>query len=336
MNILAFETSCDETAAAVVRDGRETRAGVVASQAAFHARYGGVVPEIASRKHIEVISQLTEDALSNAGMALQDINAVAVTAAPGLIGALLVGVGYAKAAAMALGVPLIPVHHIRGHVAACYLADPAWKPPFLAAVVSGGDTLFLHVHGYTGFRVLAATRDDAAGEAFDKVARVLGLGYPGGPEIDRLAARGDPQAFDLPRGLLPGGDLSFSGLKTAILQIVNRAKMRGETLPIEDLAASFTASVVETLVARAVTACHETKCDKICLTGGVAANAHLRRAMARAAASRGIEFRVPPVRLCGDNAEMIGAQGYHEFMAGHVSGSGLNAYASWNPEKALC
>jgi N6-L-threonylcarbamoyladenine synthase len=336
MNILAFETSCDETAVAIVRDGRAVLSGVVASQTEFHARYGGVVPEIASRKHIEVISQLTEEALQKAGVAFPAIDAVAVTAAPGLIGALLAGVGYAKAAALALNVPLVPVHHIRAHAAACYLADPDWEPPFLALVVSGGHTLYLDVSGYTDYRVIASTRDDAAGEAFDKVARVLGLGYPGGPALDALAAQGDPQLFDLPRGLLPDGDLSFSGLKTAILQIVNRAKMRGETLPIEDLAASFTASVIDTLVNRTISACQHAGYDKLCVTGGVAANAHLRRALQYAAAARGFRLCIPPVRLCGDNAEMVGAQSFYEFCAGYTAGSGLNAAASWNPEKALC
>jgi N6-L-threonylcarbamoyladenine synthase len=228
------------------------------------------------------------------------------------------------------------VHHIRAHVAACYLTDPDWEPPFLALVASGGHTLVLDVKGYTEYAVVASTRDDAAGEAFDKVARVLGLGYPGGAAIDRLAGNGDPTAFDLPRGVLSDGDLSFSGLKTAVLQIVNRAKMRGETTNIDDLAASFTASVCETLVTRTSEALKFTGHRKLCMTGGVAANAHLRRAIAKMAEKNDVVYCFPKVQLCADNAEMVGAQAFFEWQAGNITDSRLNAMASWDVEKALC
>ena len=297
MLILAVESSCDETAVALVRDGRELVTDQVFSQADLHAVYGGVVPEIASRSHVEVISLLAERALQVAGLERKDIDAVAVTYAPGLIGALLVGVNFAKAAAMALGVPLIPVHHIRGHIAANYLAFPELEPPFLCLAISGGNTLIADVRDYTDIRILGSTRDDAAGECFDKTARVLGLPYPGGKPLDELSQQGDDTRYAMPQSHIEGSpyDMSFSGLKTAVINLVHGAQLGYK---------------------------------KIVVAGGVAANSRIRRDFAAAAEREGATLYIPPLKLCGDNAAMIGAQAYYEYLAGSTAGSDLNAYAT--------
>ena len=330
MLILAVESSCDETAVALVRDGREVLTDCISSQVELHRIYGGVVPEIASRKHIECIYALADQALARAGATRGDIDAVAVTYAPGLIGAVLVGVNFAKAAALRLGVPLIPVHHIRGHIAANYLAFPALEPPFLCLVVSGGHTMILSVEDYTRLRILGGTRDDAAGECFDKVARVLGMPYPGGASLDRTARQGREGRYELPRAKVAGNplDMSFSGLKTAALNLIHHAAQVGEELNIPDLCADFSAAVSDTLVPRTMQALRETGCRKLAVAGGVAANSRIRADFAKAAAEAGVELYVPPLSLCGDNAAMIGAQGYYEYLAGHTAGQDLNAYAT--------
>ena len=330
MNILAFESSCDETAVAVVRDGRHLLADAILSQADMHALYGGVVPEIASRKHVEAIAGLTDQALRDAGLTKRDIDAVAVTYAPGLIGAVLVGVSFAKSAAWALGVPLIPVHHVRGHIAANYLAFPELEPPFLALAISGGNTLIVDVADYTDMQVLGATRDDAAGECFDKTARVLGLPYPGGKPIDDLSQGGDDKKYHLPRTHIEGHpyEMSFSGLKTAVINIVHNAEQKGEELDRASLAASFTAAVSDALVPRTMMAAKELGYKKIAIAGGVAANSRIRADFKAAAEKNGCELFVPPLKLCGDNAAMIGCQGYYEYLAGNTAGWDLNAYAN--------
>ena len=330
MNILAVESSCDETAVAIVRDGREVLCDCIASQVELHRIYGGVVPEIASRKHMEAIYGLAEQALSQTGLTRQEIDAVAVTYAPGLIGAVLVGVNFAKAAALAMNKPLIPVHHIRGHIAANYIAYPDLKPPFLCLVVSGGHTMIVEVKDYTDMRILGTTLDDAAGECFDKVARVLGMPYPGGAALDKVAATGDDGKYDLPRSK-PGENpynMSFSGLKTAALNLIHHAEQVGETLDIPSLCASFSAAVSDTLVPRVVRAIQETGLKKVCVAGGVAANSRIRADIFAAAAKLDAQVYLPPLRLCGDNAAMIGAQGYYEFLAGNTADMSLNAYAT--------
>ncbi len=330
MNILAIESSCDETAVAIVRDGREVLCDCIASQVALHREYGGVVPEIASRKHIEAIYGLADQALLETGLTRQDIDAVAVTYAPGLIGAVLVGVNFAKAAALALGKPLIPVHHIRGHIAANYIAYPDLKPPFLCLVVSGGHTMIVEVTDYTKMRILGTTLDDAAGESFDKVGRVLGMPYPGGAALDKAAQQGNDKKYDLPRSR-PGAnpyDMSFSGLKTAALNLIHHAEQVGEELDIPSLCASFTAAVSDTLVPRVVQALKETGLKKVAVAGGVAANSRIRKDILAAAEELGSEVYMPPLKLCGDNAAMIGAQAYYEFLAGNTADMSLNAYAT--------
>lgn len=330
MNILAVESSCDETAVAIVRDGREVLCDCIASQVELHRIYGGVVPEIASRKHIEAIYGLAEQALKKADLTRKDIDAVAVTYAPGLIGAVLVGVNFAKAAALALGKPLIPVHHIRGHIAANYIAYPELEPPFLCLVVSGGHTMIIEVKDYTNMQILGTTLDDAAGESFDKVARVLGMPYPGGAALDAMAKQGDDTKYTLPRSK-PGVnplDMSFSGLKTAALNLIHHAEQVGEELDIPGLCASFSAAVSDTLVPRVVQAAQITGCRKIAVAGGVAANSRIRRDLQAAADKLGATLYAPPLSLCGDNAAMIGAQAYYEFSAGNVTDMGLNAYAT--------
>ena len=330
MNILAIESSCDETAVAIVRDGREVLCDCIASQVALHREYGGVVPEIASRKHMEAIYALADQALAETGLKRSDIDAVAVTYAPGLIGAVLVGVNFAKAAALALGKPLIPVHHIRGHIAANYLAYPDLKPPFLCLVVSGGHTMIIEVKDYTEMRILGTTLDDAAGECFDKVGRVLGMPYPGGAALDKAAQQGDDKKYDLPRSR-PGAnpyDMSFSGLKTASLNLIHHAEQVGEELDIPSLCASFTAAVSDTLVPRVVQALQETGLKKVAVAGGVAANSRIRRDILAAAEALGAEVYMPPLKLCGDNAAMIGSQAYYEYLAGNVADMSLNAYAT--------
>ena len=330
MNILAVESSCDETAVAIVRDGREVLCDCIASQVELHRIYGGVVPEIASRKHIEAIYGLADEALRKAELTRSDIDAVAVTYAPGLIGAVLVGVNFAKAAALALDKPLIPVHHIRGHIAANYIAYPDLKPPFLCLVVSGGHTMIIEVTDYTEMRILGTTLDDAAGECFDKVGRVLGMPYPGGAALDKMAQQGDDKKYDLPRSR-PGAnpyDMSFSGLKTAALNLIHHAEQVGEELDIPSLCASFCAAVSDTLVPRVVQAVQETGLKKIAVAGGVAANSRIRGDILAAAEKLGAEVYMPPLKLCGDNGAMIGAQAYYEYLAGNVADMSLNAYAT--------
>ncbi len=330
MNILAVESSCDETAVAIVRDGRQVLTDQIASQVDLHRIYGGVVPEIASRMHIEAIYGLADQALEAAGLSRKDIDAIAVTYAPGLIGAVLVGVNFAKAAAMAMNKPLIPVHHIRGHIAANYIAYPELKPPFLCLVVSGGHTMLVDVQDYTKMRILGTTLDDAAGESFDKVARVLGMPYPGGAALDKAAQTGDAAKYNLPRSK-PGAnpyDMSFSGLKTAALNLIHHAEQVGEQLDIPSLCASFAAAVSDTLVPRVVAALKETGYRKVAVAGGVAANSIIRRDVLAAAEKLGAQVYLPPLSLCGDNAAMIGAQGYYEYLAGNIADMSLNAYAT--------
>ena len=330
MNILAIESSCDETAVAIVRDGREVLCDCIASQVALHREYGGVVPEIASRKHIEAIYGLADQALAKTGLSRADIDAVAVTYAPGLIGAVLVGVNFAKATALAMNKPLIPVHHIRGHIAANYIAYPELKPPFLCLVVSGGHTMIIEVKDYTDMNILGTTLDDAAGECFDKVGRVLGMPYPGGAALDRAAQQGDENKYTLPRSKTGENpyNMSFSGLKTAALNLIHHAEQVGEELDIPSLCASFCSAVSDTLVPRVVRAIQETGCKKIAVAGGVAANSRIRKDILDAAQSLGAEVYLPPLRLCGDNAAMIGAQAYYEYLAGNVADMSLNAYAT--------
>ena len=330
MNILAVESSCDETAVAIVRDGREVLTDCIASQVALHREYGGVVPEIASRKHIEAIYALADQALKEAKLTRDEIDAVAVTYAPGLIGAVLVGVNFAKAAALAMGKPLIPVHHIRGHIAANYIAYPDLKPPFLCLVVSGGHTMIIEVKDYTDMNILGTTLDDAAGECFDKVGRVLGMPYPGGSAVDKAAQQGDPSKYTLPRSK-PGENpynMSFSGLKTAALNLIHHAEQVGEELDIPSLCAAFTAAVSDTLVPRVTMALEQTGYRKIAVAGGVAANSRIRADILAAAEKLGAEVYLPPLSLCGDNAAMIGAQAYYEYLAGNTADMSLNAYAT--------
>ena len=330
MIILAVESSCDETAVAVVKDGRTILSDAIASQADMHAIYGGVVPEIASRKHIEAISGLAEQALEQAGVTRGDIDAVAVTYAPGLIGALLVGVNFAKAVAFGLGVPIIPVHHVRGHIAANYIAHPDLEPPFVCLCVSGGNTMIVDVRGYTDMDILGATRDDAAGECFDKAARVLGIGYPGGAPMDRLAQGGDDRRYELPRAHVADAplDMSFSGLKTAVVNLVHNARQKGEELDLPGLAASFGAAVSDTLVPRTMEAAKRCGYGKIAVAGGVAANSRIRADLEQACRQSGDKLYLPPLSLCGDNGAMIGCQGYYEYLAGTRGDMALNACAT--------
>lgn len=327
ITILAIESSCDETAAAVVRNGREVLSNVISSQIALHTLYGGVVPEIASRKHIEKVNQVVEEALSQAGMKLDEVDAVAVTYGPGLVGALLVGVSAAKAIAFASGKPLIGVHHIEGHISANYLAHAELTPPFMCLVVSGGHTHLVNVQDYGKYEILGRTRDDAAGEAFDKVARAIGLGYPGGPKIDAKAKEGDPDAIRFPMAKVAENpyDFSFSGLKSAVLNYLNHAQMMGEPVNDADLAASFQKNVVESLTGRAINAAKEHHCTKLAIAGGVASNSALRAAMKQACEQEGIEFYYPAPILCTDNAAMIGSAAYYEYLKGNFAGWDLNA-----------
>lgn len=330
MKILAFESTCDETAVALVEDGRKILTDQIFSQAQLHAVYGGVVPEIASRCHVESISILTQRAIEAAGITRKDIDAVAVSYAPGLIGAVLVGVNFAKACALALGVPLIPVHHIRGHIAANYLAYPELEPPFLCLAISGGNTMLVDVRDYTDMEIIGSTRDDAAGECFDKTARVLGLPYPGGKPIDDLSQGGDDSMYHFPISHVDGNpyDMSFSGLKTAVINLVHNAQQKGEKLDRAGLAASFTKAVSDSLVPRTMLAAQNLGYKKIVVAGGVAANSRIRAEFNAAAKEKGYELFVPPLKLCGDNGAMIGAQAYYEYLAGVTAGSDLNAYAT--------
>ncbi len=329
LDILAIESSCDETAAAVVRDGRQVLSNVINTQVAEHGKYGGVVPEIASRRHIENIVGVVDEALSAAGHTLDTVGAIAVTAAPGLIGALLVGVNYAKGLSLVSGKPLVPVHHLRGHVAANYLAHPELEPPYLALVVSGGHSHIVEVLDYTGYRTIGQTRDDAAGEAFDKAARAMGLPYPGGVSIDKITPQGDPHAFELPTPHVSGSeyDFSFSGLKTAVVNLLHNAQQKGGTLPVPDLAASFAYKVVDILVNNTLRAAEDFHYRTIALAGGVSANSTLRKRMEEECAGRGIALYLPPLSLCGDNAAMIGAQAYYQLQAGYTADLSLNGAA---------
>ena len=325
--ILAIESSCDETAAAVVKNGREILSNVISSQIALHTLYGGVVPEIASRKHIEKINQVIEEALQKAGRTLEEMTAIAVTYGPGLVGALLVGVSEAKAIAYAAGKPLVGVHHIEGHVSANFIEHPDLEPPFVCLIVSGGHTHLVVVKDYGEFEIIGRTRDDAAGEAFDKVARAVGLGYPGGPKVDKAAREGNPHTIEFPRARVEGApyDFSFSGLKSAVLNHINHAKMMGEEIHVPDLAASFQNAVVDVLVSKAVLAAKEFGYTKLAIAGGVASNSALRSAMKEACEKEGIQFYHPSPVYCTDNAAMIGVAAYYEYINGVRSGWDLNA-----------
>lgn len=327
IRILAIESSCDETAAAVVRNGREVCSNIIFSQIDLHKLYGGVVPEIASRKHIEKINQVIEAALREAGTTLDGLDAVAVTYGPGLVGALLVGVAQAKAIAYAKDLPLIGVHHIEGHISANYIEHPELEPPFLCLVVSGGHTHLVVVRDYGKYEILGRTRDDAAGEAYDKVARAIGLGYPGGPKIDRLAKEGDPEAVSFPRAHIEGApyDFSFSGVKSAVLNYINGCRMKGETFCPADIAASFQKAVVDVLVEHTMRAAEEYQMDKVAIAGGVASNSALREGMEKACGERRLPFYYPSPVFCTDNAAMVGAAAYYEYLAGTRHGWDLNA-----------
>lgn len=330
MYILGIESSCDETAASVVKDGREVLSNVVASQVEEHRLYGGVVPEIASRRHAEAISGVVKTALEEAKVSLEDIDGIAVTHAPGLIGALLVGVNFAKGLALAADKPLIPTHHLRSHIAANYLAHPDLKPPFLCLIVSGGHSHIVEVSDYTTFRVIGRTRDDAAGECFDKVARMMGMPYPGGVALDNAAESGNPDAYTLPRPRVEGSayDFSFSGLKTAAINLLHNAEQKGETLVKEDVCASFRKAVVDMLVGNFLKAAEDTGAKTLVLAGGVSANKGLRTRMEAECEKRDLQLFAPPLSLCGDNGAMVAAQGYFELQSGNVAGLDLNAVAS--------
>ena len=327
IKILAIESSCDETAAAVVVNGRDMRSNVISSQIALHTLYGGVVPEIASRKHIEKINQVITQALHDADMTLDDIDAIGVTYGPGLVGALLVGVAEAKAISYARDIPLVGVHHIEGHISANYIENPDLDPPFLCLVVSGGHTHLVKVLDYGKYEILGRTRDDAAGEAFDKVARAIGLGYPGGPKIEKVSYEGDPDAIEFPRAKVGDGvyDFSFSGLKSAVLNYLNGCKMKNIEINQADVAASFQKSVTDVLVGHAEHAIEEYHMDKFAIAGGVASNGIIRNAMQQMCDRKGVKFYHPSPILCTDNAAMIGAAAYYDFMAGKRAGLDLNA-----------
>ena len=325
--ILAIESSCDETAAAVVKNGREVLSNIISSQIALHTLYGGVVPEIASRKHIEKINQVIEAALAEAKMTLEDMTAVAVTYGPGLVGALLVGVAEAKAIAYGAKKPLVGVHHIEGHVSANFIEHPDLEPPFVCLIVSGGHTHLVIVRDYGEFEIIGRTMDDAAGEAFDKVARAVGLGYPGGPKVDRAAKEGNPHAIEFPRARVGGSeyDFSFSGMKSAVLNYINQAQMKGEAISVPDLCASFQNAVVDVLVSRAVAAAKEFGYDKLAIAGGVASNSALREGMRKACEREGLKLYYPSPIYCTDNAAMIGSAAYYEYINGARAGWDLNA-----------
>ncbi|MBR5509153.1 MAG: tRNA (adenosine(37)-N6)-threonylcarbamoyltransferase complex transferase subunit TsaD [Lachnospiraceae bacterium] len=325
--ILAIESSCDETAAAVVKNGREVLSNVISSQIALHTLYGGVVPEIASRKHIEKINYVIQEALDEAGVTLQELDAIGVTYGPGLVGALLVGVAEAKAISYAANLPLVGVHHIEGHISANYIENPDLEPPFICLVVSGGHTHLVVVNDYGKYEIIGRTRDDAAGEAFDKVARAIGLGYPGGPKIDKLSKEGNPDAIRFPRAKVEDNeyDFSFSGVKSAVLNHLNGCRMKGEPIVEADIAASFQKAVCDVLVAHAIQAVKNYKIPKLALAGGVASNSTLRQAMKEACEKENIAFYYPSPVLCTDNAAMIGSAAYYEYIGGSRSGLDLNA-----------
>lgn len=327
IKILAIESSCDETAAAVVVNGREVLSNVISSQIDIHTVYGGVVPEIASRKHVENINYVIEAALKEADVTLDDIDAIGVTYGPGLVGALLVGVAEAKAISFAKDIPLVGVHHIEGHICANYIENKELEPPFVCLVVSGGHTHLVVVNDYGQYEILGKTRDDAAGEAFDKVARAIGLGYPGGPKIDKISKEGNPDAYVFPRAKITESvyDFSFSGLKSAVLNQINMAEMKDETINVADVAASFQKSVVDSLLTRAMMAVEETGMKKLAIAGGVASNTAIRKAFVEECEKRGIEFYYPSPVLCTDNAAMIGSAAYFEYINGSRSDYNLNA-----------
>ncbi|MGL4800467.1 MAG: tRNA (adenosine(37)-N6)-threonylcarbamoyltransferase complex transferase subunit TsaD [Cellulosilyticaceae bacterium] len=326
IKILAIESSCDETAAAVVENGRNVLSNVIATQIDLHTKYGGVVPEIASRMHVEKMNLVIKEALEKANLKLEEIDAIGVTYGPGLVGALLVGVVAAKALAFSKNIPLVGVHHIEGHIAANYIQAPELEPPFLCLVVSGGHTHLVHVKDYSEYEIIGKTRDDAAGEAYDKVARAIGLPYPGGPKIDALSKEGNKNAIKFPKAMLTDGyDFSFSGVKSAVLNYVNSAKMKDEPLCVPDIAASFQHSVVDVLVTKTMLLAEEKKITKIALAGGVAANSGLREAMDEACSKRGYNLYYPELKLCTDNAAMIGAAAYYEYLSGRRADMTLNA-----------
>ncbi len=329
MKILAIESSCDETAAAVC-EGRTVLSNIVATQVEEHKLYGGVVPEIASRRHCEAISGVTQEALDAAGLTLTDIDAIAVTHAPGLIGALLVGVNFAKGLSMATGKPLIPVHHLRSHLAANYITHPDLKPPFLCLLVSGGNSLIVEVKNYTDFHIIGRTRDDAAGECFDKSARAMGMSYPGGIEMDKVAETGDPTKYTLPRPVVDGCpyDFSFSGLKTAVVNLIHNARQKGETIQVPDLSAAVRQRVCDLLIQNTMAAARDFGYTTIAVAGGVSANSELRRRMDTACQEKRYRLCYPELRYCGDNAAMVGVQAGFEYAAGHIAGTDLNAAAT--------
>ena len=335
MNILAIESSCDETAAAVIEDGRTVHSSVISSQVEEHKIYGGVVPEIASRRHAENISAVVDKALSDAGCTYDEIDAIAVTYAPGLIGALLVGVNFAKGLAFATNKPLIPVHHLRGHIASNYISDKTLEPPFLALVVSGGHSHIINVKSYTDFEIIGRTRDDAAGECLDKAARAMGIPYPGGANLDRIAKDGKTDAYKFPRPRIEGAplDFSFSGLKTSVINIIHNAQQKGETINIEDLGASYINAVVDCLTENLMEAAKVTGHKKIVVAGGVSANSVLRRKLSALCEKEKLTLYIPELSLCGDNAVMIGSQAYYEYLAGHTAKENLNAIASLGIDK---
>lgn len=336
MRILGIESSCDETAAAVVEDGRKILSNVVSTQIEKHKIFGGVVPEIASRLHTESISCVVNDALEKAQLKISDIDAIAVTYAPGLIGALLVGVNYAKGLSLSSGVPLVPVHHLRSHIASNYITHPELEPPFMCLVVSGGNTLLVKVDGYTDFEIIGRTRDDAAGEALDKAARTMGLPYPGGVNLDKISKNGDDKAYSFPKPHVDASplDFSFSGLKTSVINTVHNAEQKGETIIRENLGASFINAVVTSLIDNTEKAMQTVDTKKLVLAGGVSANSVLRRRMDETAEKHGWEVYYPELSLCGDNAAMVASQGYYEFISGKRADMSLNAYATMNITEA--
>ena len=330
MRILSIESSCDETAAAIVEDGRKVISSVVATQIAEHRKYGGVVPEIASRRHTEAITGVVAEALAQAEMTPDQLDAIAVTYAPGLIGALLVGVNFAKGLAFANDLPLIPVHHLRSHIAANYLAHPELKPPFLCLVVSGGHSHIVEVKDYVTMQVIGRTRDDAAGEAFDKAARAMGMPYPGGVELDRAAVDGNPNAYNMPKPKVTGSpyDFSFSGLKTFVVNLIHNAAQKGTEVPKADVSASFRKAVVDSLTEKFLLAARDLGYTRLVVAGGVSANSELRRRLTAECEKRHYELYMPPLNLCGDNAAMVGAQAYYEYEAGNLAEEDLNAVAT--------
>ena len=334
MKILAIESSCDETAAAVVEDGRKVISSVVASQVEEHKLYGGVVPEIASRRHAEAIVPVVKSSLEQAELTLKEIDAIAVTYAPGLIGALLVGVNFAKGLSLSTGLPLVPTHHLRSHIASNYISNQELKPPFLCLVVSGGHSHIVMVEDYTKMRIIGKTRDDAAGEAFDKAARTMGMPYPGGIALDKVAENGDPFAFKLPRPTVSGSqyDFSFSGLKTAVINLIHNSAQKGIELNKADVCASFRYAVVDCLKTNFLKAAEDLKVDKLVIAGGVSANRLLRSTLQDECNKRGLAFYMPEKSLCGDNAAMVGSQGYYEFLSGNIASTDLNAFATMSIE----